>query len=70
MKKAMNSTESLLIILLRLLEFDNCLRQEKYSSNVWDGKVQKFKNIALIQSHHLHLQLKFKLLAGKFTWGI
>ena len=24
--------------------------------------------IAWIQSHHLHLQWKFKFLAGKFTW--
>ena len=30
-------------------------------------KVEKFKKIAWIQSHHLHQ--KFKLLAGKFTWG-
>ena len=32
-------------------------------------KVEKFKKIAWIRSHHLHLQWKFKLLAGKFTWG-
>ena len=25
--------------------------------------------MALIRSHHLHLQWKFKLLAGAFTWG-
>ena len=24
----------------------------------------------MIQYHHLHLQWKFKFLAGKFTWGI
>ena len=29
----------------------------------------KFEIIAWIQSHQLHLQWKFKLLAGKFTWG-
>ena len=27
------------------------------------------KKIALIWSHHLHIQWKFKLLAGKFTCG-
>ena len=27
------------------------------------------KKIAWIRSHHLHLQWKFKLLAGKFIWG-
>ena len=33
-------------------------------------KVEKiFKKIAWIWSHHLHLQWKFNLLAGKFTWG-
>ena len=32
-------------------------------------KLKRFKKIAWIQSHHLHLQWKFKLLAGKFTWG-
>ena len=32
----MNSTESLLIILIRLLEFDDCLKREKYSGNVSD----------------------------------
>ena len=29
----------------------------------------KFKKIAWIRSHHLHLQWKFKLLAEKSTWG-
>ena len=29
----------------------------------------KQKEIAWIWSHHLHLQWKFKLWAGKFTWG-
>ena len=33
-------------------------------------KYKKDKNIAWIKSHHLHLQWKFKLLAGKFTWGV
>ena len=32
-------------------------------------KYKRFKKIAWIQSHHLHLQWKFKLLAGKFSWG-
>ena len=30
-------------------------------------KLKRFKKIILIRFHHLHLQLKFKLLAGKFT---
>ena len=33
-------------------------------------KKKIFKKIACIQSHHLHLQWKFKLLAGKFTWVV
>ena len=33
-------------------------------------KYKKDKNIAWIKSHHLHLQWKFKLLAGKFTWDV
>ena len=32
-------------------------------------KYKRFKKIAWTQFHHLHLQWKFKLLAGKFTWG-
>ena len=32
-------------------------------------KQKIFEKIAWIESHHLHLQWKFKLLAGKFTWG-
>ena len=28
------------------------------------------KKIAWIPSHHLHLQWKFKLLVGKFAWGV
>ena len=32
-------------------------------------KYKGFKKIACIRSHHLHLQWKFKLLVGKFTWG-
>ena len=31
-------------------------------------KYKRFKKIAWVQSHHL--QWKFKLLAGKFTWGV
>ena len=27
-----------------------------------------YKKVAWIRWHHLHLQWKFKLLAGKFTW--
>ena len=34
-----------------------------------DNSNLRFKKIAWIRSHHLHLQWKFKLLAGKFTWG-
>ena len=34
------------------------------------GKVERFKKIAWIRSHHLHLQWKFQLLAGKFAWSI
>ena len=30
---------------------------------------KRFKKIAWIRSHHLQLQWKFRLLAGKFTWG-
>ena len=33
------------------------------------GKVERFKKIAWIRSHHLHLQWKFISLAGKFIWG-
>ena len=29
----------------------------------------RFKKIAWIQSHDLHLQWEFKFLVGKFTWG-
>ena len=32
-------------------------------------KYKIFNKIAWIWSHHLHLQWKFILLAGKFTWG-
>ena len=32
-------------------------------------KYKRFKQIAWTQFHHLHLQWKFKLLAGKFSWG-
>ena len=31
-------------------------------------KYKRFKKIAWILSHHLHLQWKFKSLGGKFTW--
>ena len=32
-------------------------------------KYKRFKKIAWIWSHHLHLQYRFKLMAGKLTWG-
>ena len=32
-------------------------------------KQKRFKKIAWIESHHLQLQWKFKLLIWKFTWG-
>ena len=32
-------------------------------------KQKRFKKIAWIQSHYRHLQFKFKLLTGKFTYG-
>ena len=35
----------------------------------YEVKQKRFKKIAWILSHHLHLQWKFKLLVGKFTWG-
>ena len=31
---------------------------------------KRFEKIACIRSHHLHLQWKFKLWAGKFAWGV
>ena len=31
-------------------------------------KKKRFKKIAWIQSHHLYLQWKYKLLVGKFPW--
>ena len=37
-------------------------------SYTFQVKLKRFKKMAWIQSH-LHLQWKFKLLAGKFTWG-
>ena len=33
-------------------------------------KKKRFKKIAWIQSHHLYLQWKYKLLVGKFPWDI
>ena len=42
---------------------------EKKNETLLLLKYKKFKKIAWIQSHHPHLQWKFKLLAGKFTWG-
>ena len=54
--------------------------QDKYLdciSTIWPTKIvsyyllkyKRFKKIVWIQSHHLHLQWKFKLLAWKFIWG-
>ena len=37
--------------------------------SIFSLKQRRFKTIAWIWSYHLHLQWKFKLLAGKFTWG-
>ena len=40
--------------------------------NVWWGtqlKQKIFQKVARIRSHHLHLQWKFKLWAGRFAWG-
>ena len=33
-------------------------------------KYKGFWKIVWIWSHHLHIQWKFKLWAGKFTWGV
>ena len=33
-------------------------------------KLKRFQKVAWIRSHHLHLQWKFKLWAGKFAWGV
>ena len=40
-----------------------------YKQTMSKVKQKRFKEIAWISSHHLHLQWKFKLLVGKFTWG-
>ena len=43
---------------------------ERGKSNLYPClKYKRFKKIAWIQFPHLHLQWKFKSLAGKFTWG-
>ena len=33
-------------------------------------KQKRFKKIAFVQSHHPHLEWKFKLLAEKFSWDV
>ena len=45
--------------------------------NQWNGdlnvllvKLKIFQKVAWIRSHHLHLQWKFKLCAGKFPWDV
>ena len=41
----------------------------KWKHMNWKLIKKRYKNIAWIRSHHLHLQWKFKLWAEKFTWG-
>ena len=53
-----NSNYRLCRIFSSLVLKENLLRLDK---------VERFKKIACIRSYHL--QWKFKLLAGKFTWG-
>ena len=38
-------------------------------SKTFPNEAIKVEKIACTWSHHLHLQWKFKFLAGKFTWG-
>ena len=39
--------------------------------SIWAmSKVENLSKVAWIWSHHLHLQWKFKLWAGKFAWGV
>ena len=51
----------------------HCLKNllQKRPQRIWllILKQKRFKKIAYIWSHYLHLHWKFKLLAGKFTWG-
>ena len=42
---------------------------KKVEFNIYMAKYKRFKKIAWIWSHHLHLYWKFKLLARMFTWG-
>ena len=43
---------------------------KKVEFNIYMAKYKRFKKIAWIWSHHLHLQWKFKLWAGKFAPGV
>ena len=42
---------------------------DKYLFDCFIVKKKRLKKIAWIRSHHLNLQWKLKLWAGKFTWG-
>ena len=53
-----------LLVLTILLQVNNFQKVSGVFS-----KQKRFKKIAWIWSHRLHLQWKFKLWAGKFTWG-
>ena len=37
---------------------------------VYEVKVENTLKVALILSHHLHIQWKFKLWSGKFAWVV
>ena len=43
---------------------------KKVEFNIYMAKYKRFKKIAWIWSHHLHLQWKFKLWVGKVVWGL
>ena len=56
--------------------FVTCVKNNLPQNWVWKDtlcstiKLKRFKKIAWIRSHHLHLQWKFKLWAGKFAWSV
>ena len=58
----------------RKLTFFSCgwcnIRPQCSVKGLLSLKYKRLKKIAWIKSHHLHLQWKFKLLEGKFTWRI
>ena len=58
----------------RQLTFFSCgwcnIRPQCSVKGLLSLKYKRLKKIAWIKSHHLHLQWKFKLLEGKFTWRI